>query len=69
MGLDHTGIYAIATYIAVMVSIPYRSVTAIASPQLAASIKENNREETSHLIHQVSNNLLLVGGMIFLLIW
>lgn len=69
MGLDHTGIYAIATYIAVMVSIPYRSVTAIASPQLAASIKENKREETSHLIHQVSNNLLLVGGMIFLLIW
>ena len=69
MGLDHTGIYAIATYIAVIVSIPYRSVTAIASPQLAASIKENNRKETSHLIHQVSNNLLLVGGLIFLLIW
>lgn len=69
MGLDHTGIYAIATYIAVMVSIPYRSVTAIASPQLARAIKEQNREETSHLIHQVSNNLLLVGGLIFLAIW
>ena len=69
MGLDHTGIYAIATYIAVMVSIPYRSLTAIASPQLARAIKEQNREETSRLIHQVSNNLLLIGGLIFLAIW
>lgn len=69
MGLEHTGIYAIATYMATMVSIPYRSVTAIASPQLAHSIKEQNRTECSRLIHQVSNNLLLVGGLIFLGIW
>ena len=44
MGLDSTGVYAIATYIAVIISIPYRSVTAIASPQLAHAIKEHNRE-------------------------
>lgn len=69
MGLDSTGVYAIATYIAVVISIPYRSVTAIASPQLAHAIKEQNKEEASHLIHQVSNNLLLIGGMIFLAIW
>lgn len=69
MGLDSTGIYAIATYIAVMVSIPYRSVTAIASPQLAHAIKEQDRQGASRLIHQVSNNLLLVGGLIFLAIW
>ena len=69
MGLNFTGIYAIATYIAVMVSIPYRSVTAIAAPQLAASIKEQNRTETAHLMQQVSRNLLLVGGLIFCLIW
>ncbi|MGM9837703.1 MAG: lipopolysaccharide biosynthesis protein [Paludibacteraceae bacterium] len=69
MGLNYTGIFAIATYIAVMVSIPYRSVTAIASPQLARAIKEQNREETSHLVQQICNNLLLIGGIIFLLIW
>lgn len=69
MGLNFTGIYAIATYIAVMVSIPCRSVTAIAAPQLAASIKERNRPETAHLMQQVSQNLLLVGGLIFCLIW
>ncbi len=68
-GLGHTGIYAIATYIAVMVSIPYRSVTAIASPQLAQAIKDQDKQQTSTLLHQVSNNLLLIGGFIFLAIW
>ena len=69
MGLDSTGIFAIATYMAVMVSVPYRSVTAIASPQLSRAIKEQNREECSRLIRQVTRNLLLIGGFILLLIW
>ena len=69
MGLNYTGIFAIATYIAVMVSIPYRSVTAIAAPQLAAAIKNNNQNEVSHLIQQVSSNLLLIGGLILCAIW
>ena len=69
MGLNYTGIFAIATYIAVMVSIPYRSMTAIASPQLATAIKENNQRETAHLMQQVSSTLLLIGGMILCLIW
>ena len=69
MGLDSTGIFAIATYIAVMVSIPNRSVAAIASPQLARAIKEQNREECSALIRQVTRNMLLIGGFILLTIW
>jgi O-antigen/teichoic acid export membrane protein len=69
MGLDSTGIFAIATYMAVMVSVPYRSVTAIASPQLSRAIKEENRDECSRLISQVTRNLLLIGGFILLLIW
>lgn len=69
MGLDSTGIFAIATYIAVMVSIPNRSVSAIASPQLARTIKEQNREECSQLIRQVTRNMLLIGGFILLAIW
>ena len=69
MGLSYTGIFAIATYIAVMVSIPYRSVTAIAAPQLAAAFKNNNQNEVSHLMQQVSSNLLLIGGLILCAIW
>ena len=69
MGLDSTGIFAIATYMAVMVSVPNRSVAAIASPQLARAIKEQNSAECSFLIHQVTRNMLLIGGFILLIIW
>ena len=69
MGLDNTGIFAIATYMAVMVSIPNRSVSAIASPQLALAIKDQNREECSLLISQVTRNMLLIGGFILLAMW
>ena len=69
MGLDTTGIYAIATYMAVMVSVPNRSVSAIASPQLARAIKEDNREECSFLTRQVTRNMLLIGGFILFAIW
>ena len=69
MGLSNTGIFAIATYMAVMVSVPNRSVSAIASPQLAQAIKEQNREECSFLVRQVTRNMLLIGGFILLAIW
>ena len=69
MGLDSTGIFAIATYMAVMVSVPNRSVAAIASPQLARAIKEQNSAECSFLIRQVTRNMLLIGGFILLIIW
>ncbi len=69
MGLDTTGIFAIATYMAVLVSVPNRSVAAIASPQLARAIKEDDREQCSILVKQVTRNMLLVGGFILLLIW
>ena len=69
MGLDHTGVFAIATYMAAIVGVPYRSVIAIASPQLARAIKEQNTDECSHLIQQVTGTMLLVGGFILLAIW
>ena len=69
MGLDNTGIFAIATYMAVMVSVPNRSLAAIASPQLARAIKDRNYSECSHLINQVTRNMLLIGGFILLAMW
>lgn len=69
MGLNYTGIFAIATYMAVMVSIPYRSVTAIAAPQLADAIQKGRLSEANTLTKQVVNNTFLVGATIFLLIW
>jgi O-antigen/teichoic acid export membrane protein len=69
MGLSYTGIFAIATYMAMMVSIPYRSLTAIAAPQLSLAIKHDDREQISRQLTQVSGNLLLIGGLILALMW
>lgn len=69
MGLSYTGIFAIATYMAVMVSIPYRSMVAICQPELALAIKNNDTATISRLLQQVSSNLLLIGGFILLAIW
>ena len=69
MGLSFTGVFAIATYMAAMVSIPSRSLVAITQPELSQTIKDNDRANTSRLLAQATNNLLLIGGFIFLLIW
>ena len=69
MGLDSTGVFAIATYMAAMVAIPFRSLNAIANPQVAQTIKDNDNQSLSTLIKQVSNNGFLVGTLILALIW
>lgn len=69
MGLDYTGIFAIATYMAVMVSIPYRSLTAIVQPELSQAIKDENRDKVRELMAKAATNLLVVGGFILLTIW
>ncbi len=69
LGLDYTGVFAIATYIAVMVSIPSRALNAISQPQLAEALKNNDTPQASMLLKQASNNLFLVGMFILLAIW
>lgn len=69
LGLEQTGIFSIAIYIAAMVSIPNRSLNAIANPQLAQATKDGDLKNLRQLLKQVSNNSLLVGGLILTLIW
>lgn len=69
LGLNFTGIFAIATYMAMVVSIPYRSLNAIASPQVANAIKQKDIKQVQHLGQQVANNLSLVGAFILAAIW
>lgn len=69
MGLTYTGIFAIASYITALIEIPYRSLGAIAQPQLSRAIKENAIDEVNHLIRRVSFHQLLAGAFMFLLIW
>jgi len=69
MGLEYTGIFAIASYIAAMISIPNRSLNAIANPQLAQTTKDGDHEGLSRLLRQVSNNSFLIGSFLLTAIW
>ncbi|MDR0437588.1 MAG: polysaccharide biosynthesis C-terminal domain-containing protein [Bacteroidales bacterium] len=69
MGLEYTGIYSIAVYMAVIVEIPNRSLQAISSPVAAQAIKENNHDKAQELFKKVSLNQLLVGSLIFIFLW
>ena len=69
LGLEHTGIFAIAYFIAVIVEIPYRSVSAISMPIISDYLKEEDYKSVGFHYKKVSLNQLLIGGLIFLLIW
>lgn len=68
-GAALTGVYAIATYIANVVEVPYRSLGAISRPVVATAVKEGDWNEVNRLSRQVSLHQLLVSMGIFYLIW
>lgn len=68
-GLAVTGVYTIASYIANIVEVPYRSLGAISAPMVAQSVKEGHWREVNRLSRQVSLHQLLVACLIFFFIW
>ncbi len=68
-GLALTGVYTIASYIANVVEVPYRSLGAISRPVIATAIKEDRWDEVNRLSRQVSLHQLLVSLLIFYVIW
>lgn len=69
LGLNYTGIFAVATYIAAIIEIPYRSLGAIIAPHISQTIKDDNIPEANRLCKSVSLHQLLVGSFIFYFIW
>ena len=69
MGLNYTGIFAIATFIAAIIEIPYRSLGAITQPQISQTIKDGDINGANLLCKSVSLHQLLAGSFIFLVIW
>ncbi|MDR0710856.1 MAG: lipopolysaccharide biosynthesis protein [Prevotellaceae bacterium] len=69
LGLDHAGIFTIAFYIATVIEIPQRSISAISSPSAADALKQGDFQTANTLYQKVSLNQLLMGGFVFLLIW
>lgn len=69
LGLKSTGIFAIATYMASMIAMPYRSLGAIATPQVAQAVKDNDHDQVSMLTQKVALNQMFVGIFVFMAIW
>ena len=68
-GLSQAGIYTIMFFMAAVVDMPYRSITAISSPIAAKALKEGNMETANQLFKKVSLHQLVAGSCVFLLLW
>lgn len=60
--------YSVAVYIASVVAIPSRAMQQITTPITAEGMNKHKYEEVGSLYEQTSINLLVVGGLFFLLI-
>lgn len=69
LGLRFTGIYTIAFYMAAMIEMPARSITAISSPIAAAALKEGDLIKANELYKKVSLHQFVAGSTLLLFIW
>ena len=69
LGLTITGIYAIASYMANLVEMPYRSVSAISRPIISQAMKDNDSQRAAEICKSVSLHQLIAGAFVFLIIW
>lgn len=69
LGLADAGIYTIAFLMIAIVEIPSRSITSISIPIASQAMKAGNMDEAGKLYKKVSLHQLLIGGLIFVLIW
>lgn len=68
-GLGDVAIFTIATYITMIMEIPFRSVVASASPILAESWKNKDMKNILHIYSKSTLNLLIAGFFLFGCIW
>lgn len=69
MGLAVTGIYTIAAYMANLVEMPYRSLSAISRPIISQAMKDENTQRASMMCKSVSLHQLIAGALVFFIVW
>ena len=69
LSLADTAIYAVAFYLASMIRIPSRSLVKIASPMIADAMHRQDFKAVHQIYRKSSINQLLVGGLLYLLVW
>lgn len=69
LGLASAGVYTIAFFIVAVIEMPSRSLSAMSAPLVSAAIHRGEYQEINRIFREVSNNQLLVGALLLLLIW
>ncbi|PKH51023.1 sugar isomerase [Tenacibaculum sp. Bg11-29] len=67
-GFATAAYYAVALFIGSFIEAPSRAMGQILQPLTSKAINENNDKETNSLYHKSAINLLLVGGLFFILV-
>ncbi|MBE7660847.1 lipopolysaccharide biosynthesis protein [Tenacibaculum finnmarkense] len=67
-GFATAAYYGVALFIGSFIEAPSRAMGQILQPLTSKSINENNDKETNSLYHKSAINLLLVGGLFFILV-
>ena len=60
--------YTVAVYIGTFIEVPSRAMRQILEPLTSKTLNENNEKEVNSLYKRSSINLLLIGGLFFLLV-
>jgi O-antigen/teichoic acid export membrane protein len=66
MHIENIAFYSVATYIALVISVPSRAMHQIVYPITARLMHENKQEELNELYKKTSINLQVVGGLVML---
>ncbi len=61
-------IFTVATYIAAIIEVPSKSIRSISGPIMATAIQQNDQPKIQELYQKSALNLLLIGGITFLVI-
>lgn len=67
-GFAMAAYYSVAVFIGSFIEAPSRAMTQILQPLTSKSINENNDKEVESLYKKSSINLLLIGGLFFILV-
>lgn len=67
--LEAPAVYSVAFYIGTVVLIPQKALLAIANPIVARALKVEDWQDLKQVYQKTALNQLLLGGLIFLLIW
>ncbi|MDR0765586.1 MAG: polysaccharide biosynthesis C-terminal domain-containing protein [Odoribacteraceae bacterium] len=69
IGLASGGVYTIAFFMAAIIELPSRSITAISTPVVADTLQAGDFTRANLLYKKVALHQLVAGGFIFLLLW